>query len=54
MIQLVGQKKVDFYLNDEKIPIKSFDDYVTMYLGTQEEYPRVYKRFSERWEEKLP
>lgn len=37
------------YLNGERLPIKSFQDYVALYLKDKET-PRVYERISDRWE----
>lgn len=39
------------FLNGERLPIKSFVDYVDMYLGPKESgVPRVYERVGQRWE----
>ena len=38
------------YFNDEKIPIKSFERYVDMYIGSRGECKRVYKVVNEDWE----
>lgn len=39
------------YYNGKKVPIKSFQDYCEQYLGPKDTgVPRVYERFSDRWE----
>jgi hypothetical protein len=41
------------YLNGERLSIKSFSDYVDLYLGPSPKEggpPRVYERVHERWE----
>lgn len=41
------------YLNGERLSIKSFADYVDLYLGPSPKDggpPRVYERVHERWE----
>lgn len=39
------------YCNGKRVPIKSFQDYVDLYLGPKDGgVPRVYERFSDRWE----
>lgn len=39
------------YLNGKRVPIKSFQDYVELYLGPKDGgVPRVYERVSDRWE----
>ena len=41
---------VKVYLNGSLIETKSFKDYVNMYLGAPEEYPRVHEKINSRWE----
>jgi DNA gyrase/topoisomerase IV subunit B len=41
---------VSVYFNDEKIPYKTFESYVDLYLGAKDEHPRVYEACNERWE----
>jgi DNA topoisomerase-2 len=44
---------VQVYLNGERLSIKSFSDYVDLYLGPSPKEggpPRVYERVHERWE----
>lgn len=44
-------KSVKVYLNDLRLPIKQFQDYVDLYLGPKENgVPRIYERVNERWE----
>lgn len=39
------------FYNGQRIKVKSFQEYVEMYLGTKDTgVPRVYERFSDRWE----
>ncbi len=37
------------YLNGSKLPIKSFQDYVGLYLKDKDT-PRVYEKVNDRWE----
>lgn len=41
---------VSVYFNDEKIPCKSFESYVDLFLGPKTEHPRVYEACNDRWE----
>lgn len=43
-------KKVNCYLNGEKIPVKNWDDYVNLYIGTKQECWRVSESPNERWD----
>ncbi len=43
-------KKVTVYLNDNLIPINTFENYVDLYLGSKEEKPRNYLKINNRWE----
>ncbi|GAB4817907.1 hypothetical protein N2152v2_004953 [Parachlorella kessleri] len=44
-------KGVKVYLNGKKVPVKSFQDYVDLYLGPKDTgVPRVYERINDRWE----
>ncbi len=39
------------YLNGERLQIKSFLEYVELYLGPKDQGPpRVYERINDRWE----
>lgn len=42
--------RVSVTLNGSEIPIKTFVDYVNLYLGDFEAYPRVYSAVNPRWE----
>ena len=42
----VTDNKVSVYFNDEKIKIKSFNDYINLYGGNK----KTYEKLSERWE----
>lgn len=46
-ISATTPKDVKVTLNKENIKIKSFEDYVSMYLG---ETKKIYKQFNDRWE----
>lgn len=41
---------VSVYFNDEKIPYKTFESYVDLYLGPKDQHPRVYEACNDRWE----
>ncbi|KAI7839009.1 hypothetical protein COHA_007248 [Chlorella ohadii] len=44
-------KTVKVYLNGTRLKVKTFQEYVEMYLGPKESgVPRVYERVSDRWE----
>lgn len=44
-------KGAKVYYNGERLPIKSFQEYVDLYLGPKENgVPRFCERFSDRWE----
>ena len=43
----ITDKKVNVYLNDEKIKIKSFADYVKLYIGDKK---YIHEKISDRWE----
>jgi DNA topoisomerase-2 len=44
-------KDVNIYLNDKKLPIRNFEKYIELYIGSnKKELPRVYQDVSERWE----
>ncbi|MEW5304966.1 MAG: hypothetical protein WDW36_007539 [Sanguina aurantia] len=44
-------KGTKIFLNGERLPIKSFSDYIDLYLGPKEGgVPRVYERVNDRWE----
>ena len=43
----VTNKQVGVYFNSEKLPVKSFEDYVNLFIGNG---PRVYEKANDRWE----
>uniref|UniRef100_A0A6C0JMP1 DNA topoisomerase (ATP-hydrolyzing) n=1 Tax=viral metagenome TaxID=1070528 RepID=A0A6C0JMP1_9ZZZZ len=43
-------KKIKVNYNDETIPVKNFQQYIDLYIGTKEESKRVYEQSDERWE----
>ena len=43
-------KKVKLSFNDEIVPVKTFQNYVDMYIGSKGEAKRIYERGDERWE----
>jgi DNA topoisomerase-2 len=44
-------KDVNIYLNDKKLPIRNFEKYIELYIGSnKKELPRVYQEVSDRWE----
>ena len=44
-------KDVKVYFNGQRLAVRSFKDYVNLYLGPKEQgAPRVYERVGPRWE----
>jgi len=43
-------KKIRVAYNGEQIPIKNFQQYVDLYVGTKDETKRIYESPDERWE----
>lgn len=41
---------IKVYLNNVKIPVKTFERYVDLYIGKNKETKRVYQRVNHRWE----
>jgi len=41
--------KLTIYLNDKKLDLDSFDKYISLYLGSSSEYPRVIEDVNDRW-----
>jgi len=41
---------VTVYLNDKKINVKSFEDYINLYIGNKKETNRVFSVVNDRWE----
>ena len=49
-ISAITNKKVKVSYNGSVIPIKNFQQYVDLYIGTKDDTLRVYEEASERWE----
>jgi len=49
-ITAITNKTIKVKYNDNIIPIKSFQQYIDLYIGKKEETSRVYEEFNERWE----
>ena len=45
-----SSKKVKVSLNGTQVPVKSFQNYIDLYIGSKEESKRVYEAPDERWE----
>jgi DNA gyrase/topoisomerase IV subunit B len=43
-------KKIKVNYNGETIPVKNFQQYIDLYIGTKDETKRVYEQSDERWE----
>jgi DNA topoisomerase-2 len=43
-------KKIKVVYNTETIPVKNFQHYIDMYIGSKEESKRVYEMTNDRWE----
>ena len=43
-------KKVNVYLNEEKLPVKNWEDYVNLYIGTKADTFRICDSPNERWD----
>jgi DNA topoisomerase-2 len=43
-------KKIKIDYNGVTVPVKNFQSYVDLYLGSKTETPRIYESASERWE----
>ncbi len=43
-------KKVKLSFNEEIVPVKTFQNYVDMYIGAKGETKRIYEKSDERWE----
>lgn len=41
---------VSVFFNDAKIPYKTFESYVDLFLGSKDQHPRVYESPNPRWE----
>jgi len=49
-IAAVTDKTVKIKYNGNLIPIKSFEQYLNLYIGTKSECTRIYENANERWE----
>ena len=49
-IAAITDNKVKVKYNSELIPIKNFQQYMDLYIGTKEETNRVYEQANDRWE----
>jgi len=45
----ITEKNIKVKYNDEQIPIKTFEQYVDLYIGAKSDTPRVFERANERW-----
>ena len=49
-ISAITPKNVKVKFNNELIPVKSFEQYIDLYIGTKTENVRVYENPNDRWE----
>ena len=49
-IAAVTDKKVGVKYNGELVPVKHFQQYVDLYIGSKKDTPRIYEAANERWE----
>ena len=49
-IAAVTDKKVKVHFNGNLLPVKNFQQYVDLYIGTKSDTPRIYEEANERWE----
>ena len=49
-IAAVSPKTVKVKYNDEVLQVKSFQEYIDLYIGSKTETPRIYEEANERWE----
>ena len=49
-IAAVTDKSVTVKFNNKAIPIKNFEQYVNLYIGSKEDNKRLYEKGGERWE----
>jgi DNA topoisomerase-2 len=45
-----SSKKIKVSYNDAVVPVKNFQQYVDLYIGSKDETKRVYEQSDERWE----
>jgi len=43
-------KKIKVMYNGEQVPVKNFQQYIDLYIGTKDEAKRVYESSNDRWE----
>ena len=43
-------KKIKIEYNGQTIPVKNFQNYIDLYIGSKTETPRIYENPNERWE----
>ena len=46
----ITNKNVNVFFDNEKIPVKDFESYVNLYIGSKSEMARVYEKINDRWE----
>ena len=49
-IAAVTDKSVKVKFNNELVPVRTFENYVNLYIGEKEKSTRVYEQSNERWE----
>lgn len=49
-IAAVTPKKIKVKINDTLVDVKDFQQYVSMYIGSKSDKPRVYEQMNDRWE----
>ena len=49
-ISAITDKSIKVKYNSQLVPIKNFQEYVSMYIGSKDVAPRVYEEGGERWE----
>jgi DNA topoisomerase II len=49
-IAAITKKHIKVKYNGEIVPVKSFQQYVDLYIGNKTDTPRVYEEANERWE----
>ena len=49
-ISAITDKSIKVKYNNELVPVKNFEQYISMYIGDKAASPRVYEEVGERWE----
>ena len=49
-ISAVTDKMLKVKYNSELVPVKNFEQYISLYIGDKTETPRVYESVNDRWE----